>query len=98
MTLPPGETLRVAEPAPQPRLTVVGPAPARLRHNTIVEVTDSGNAINPSYLVWDGHLYHIGSGADYWDCFDQVGGTVEKLTQSQIDLPIDHRSGIDRCR
>ena len=51
-------------------------------HNTIVEITDTGATVNPSYLVWFGSLYHIESVDDYWDCFGQVSGRVTHLDQS----------------
>ena len=87
------------QPSPTPPTISVAGGPSSY-HNRIIEVTGTGRSVNPSFLMWDGVMYHIGSGDDYWECRSQVGGVsgVVQMSSSRVqNWPKEWADNVDRC-
>ena len=83
--------------------TVTLPSVAAWLHGHIVEVHGTLRSVNPSFLVWNGRLYHIGSGTDYGQCLGQArarfgSNAVVHLNWNDVmNWPLDWAANVDRC-
>ncbi|MEM7340218.1 MAG: DUF3011 domain-containing protein [Actinomycetota bacterium] len=93
-----GTTARCAAGNPSTPPPSAGPSIDSL-HNTIVKIRGNSRG-EPAMLVWNGDLLHIGTAADYWDCYAQTGEQVSFVDNAYVEAqgwPIDWSGTTDRC-